>query len=256
MSWLTQPVATIGSAILGGLFGASGQSSANRANLTIARENRAFQERMSNTAIQRRMEDMRKAGINPVLAARFDATTPAGSMAQMPNIGESTVRGASAGVTSALAIKRQAQELRNMAAQERLTNAQAGLTGQQTTIAQINQRLLGYQADIREPAALFLQSALSFVPNDIRNNPEKTKEWFMQHARTFLAEHQHTVKQGQQFLKDLWGVFTAFASWLNPTDADPGAKVIPRSIERKAYPKKKDKVPQPKKDQYKIFSVR
>lgn len=45
--------------------------------------NRDFQRDMSNTAIQRQVKDMRAAGINPIMAARYGgASTPAGSTAQ------------------------------------------------------------------------------------------------------------------------------------------------------------------------------
>ena len=74
-----------GGSILGGLIGARGQASANRTNLKIAREQMAFQERMSNSAYQRSADDLKKAGLNRILALGSPASSPQGASATMQN---------------------------------------------------------------------------------------------------------------------------------------------------------------------------
>lgn len=160
--WLE--VATIGSELFGINRASSGQEAANATNIAIARENREFQERMSNTAVQRRMMDLEKAGINPLLAGKFDATTPAGNVTQVGNVGLAGAEGASKYGAAAANVA----QVRLMSAQEANVNAQTERLASETRLIDAQERNETLrQAGIRsanELAALKVQIEQSRLP--------------------------------------------------------------------------------------------
>lgn len=70
--------------LLSDITGATGARDANKVNLEEAKINREWQERMSNTAYQRAMQDMKQAGLNPILAyQQGGASVPSGAQGQV-----------------------------------------------------------------------------------------------------------------------------------------------------------------------------
>jgi hypothetical protein len=78
-----------------GLFGYKGTKEQNVASAQQAQSQMDFQREMSNTAVQRRMADLKKAGINPILAGSKEASSPAGAMAPQFNKAQVALQNAS-----------------------------------------------------------------------------------------------------------------------------------------------------------------
>lgn len=132
--WITSMIGSIAGAGLG----AVGQHSANATNRAIAREQMGFQdsqaraaerfsERMSNTAVQRSVEDYRRAGLNPALAYERSSSSPTGVMAGgAMSRNENIMSGAPNVMANALALKEMRAGMEDRLKILRATAAKAG----------------------------------------------------------------------------------------------------------------------------------
>lgn len=101
-----------------------GGERANEMSQANSREQMAFQERMSSTAHQREVQDLRAAGLNPILSANAGSSSPSGASSSASNTVAPALASAMEMKSLQQAMSKQSQEIENMKASKDLIDAQ------------------------------------------------------------------------------------------------------------------------------------
>lgn len=176
-------------------LGFFGQRSTNAANERIAENQMAFQERMSNTAYQRGMTDMRKAGLNPILAYKQGgASVPQGASIAMQNPWANNKIGEAA--SSAATIYLQNKQADNVEADTKVKEASA------QKIQLENQRMKNFGSGGAGATLDTANKVTTRIWNSVRNrwdeyNP-KADYYFGHSAKEGAFYNKRQREQGRQ----------------------------------------------------------
>lgn len=126
--------------VIGPILSFLGSGQQQRSSARMARAQMDFQERMSSTAHQREVADLRAAGLNPLLSVNKGASSPAGAMGTATNpMGELA--------SSAMEGYRRREEVANMRRQNEEIYRRTELLDRQEKVARWSERREEHEAE-------------------------------------------------------------------------------------------------------------
>lgn len=211
-----------------------GQQEANETNVKLSREQMAFQERMSNTAWQRAVEDMRQAGVNPMLAvSQGGASAPTGSLAKV----ESELGAAASGAQSGAQLVQAAMSVQQSAAQTELLEAQAAKVRSETYDPKVNAYIreqtagyTGYRADSEAANARIKRTLAALNDESFSADSARRKEAAIKAAAEagIFKSEEVIRKRDADFAKDVGDLPQGVKLLLDVIGALSGARNLGR----------------------------
>jgi len=170
----------------------------NKANIAGADRAMAFSERMSSTAYQRAMADMKKAGLNPTLAyMQGGASAPSGVQ---PTIASETKSGlGSTALNAALGFK--AADTQKQQADTQLQQAQSTVALNKSTAAKQIQEISESQARADKAKAETTRIRKTAIRDDAQNKLEKKGL----DIRSFIEKHGKLVEETKYYFAYTYG---------------------------------------------------
>jgi len=199
-------LSSLAGGLIGGVGSYLGQQSTNQANAAMADKQMQFQADQRATQYQTAVQDMQKAGLNPMLAyQQGGAGNQVGAMAQMQN-------SVGAGVTSAQAGIDKYQQLKNLTSQQELIGSQIDDTNASATLKRATAITEAYKPGLTQAQTdqILKQAGLYTAQTKLASAQEAQTKQNIQIAKPEEAMSKTPYGQSRPYVKDaLQGITSA-----------------------------------------------